>query len=105
MFLHDDGTVSTSAFQSRDMSLDLCRLRTLPDSIAARPDGWGMSEFVVGFVRGLKPPLDVVHKPLVADPIDGDNVAHCEMPGKATNSQAKRIRDASRLVHPETPTP
>jgi len=96
-YVQDDGTWSSAAFSTSDMSVDLCRLRTLTESMAASP-GFQMAELGVAFIRSIN--LDVVYKPLKDDPNEADNPAHCEIPGRTTKSQARRLRDAARKATP-----
>lgn len=97
-YLHEDGTVSTGAFKTTDMSLDLCRLRARPESFAAAKPGSWMGEFGTPAVRDSG--LEVVHDPIIGEENEPDNPSHCKIPGKTTNSQAKRLRDASTFHRP-----
>ena len=36
LYIKTDGSISTAAFKGDDISLDLCRLRTLPESVQSR---------------------------------------------------------------------
>jgi len=89
-WLLDDGQISSAAFKDTEMSVDLCRLRSLQESCRARPT-WGMAELSVSAVRGLN--LDVVYKPVE------DNPSHCEVPGKKTHAISKKLRDAARITY------
>lgn len=101
LYFNDDGTLNSQAFQTVDMSVDLCRLRTLKESIEASKEGWGQSEFPVKTVLSIG--LSVVHSPVEGSEQQAANPAHCHIPGKTTRSQAKRIRDAAVFVfRPET---
>ena len=96
-YLYDDGRISPSAYVTKDMSLDLCRLRTLEESKAAAKPGWGQTEFRVAVLTSLN--HRVVYDPIKDDPELADNPAHCCVPGKLTGSQAKKVRDAARCVY------
>ncbi|MBL8621135.1 MAG: hypothetical protein JNK64_07515 [Myxococcales bacterium] len=95
-YFNEDGTISSQAFQTTDMSVDLCRLRSLAESIAASRPGWGQSEFAAGAAFSLG--LSVVHSPVDSEDGLPANPAHCHIPGKTTRTQAKRLRDAAKCV-------
>jgi hypothetical protein len=92
---HDDGTVSLAAFKTKDMSLDLCRLRDLETSKSARP-GKGMCEFATAVPR--KSGLTVEYDPIKDHPVDADNDAHCLIRGRINDGPAKRMREAAVIV-------
>lgn len=95
-YFNDDGTISSQAFQTTDMSVDLCRLRSLAESIAASRPGWGQSEFSAAAVFSLG--LSVVHSPVDAKDGLPANPAHCHIPGKTTRTQARRLREVATCV-------
>lgn len=95
-YFNEDGTLNSQAFQTTDMSVDLCRLRSLLESIAASKPGWGQAEFAAGVAFSLG--LSVVHSPAEAEDGSPANPAHCHIPGKTTRSQARRLRDAATCV-------
>lgn len=94
-YAHADGTISIGAFKTSDMSLDLCRLRTLADSVASHL-GWGMAEMLASDIRGVG--LTVLHSPVLNEPPYPDNPSHCHIPGKITGSQAKQLLACASLV-------
>ena len=93
--IYDDGSVSVAAFKTTDMSLDLCRMRTLEESCAAAP-GKGMAEFAAKVASDAQ--LVVEFDPIKDDPRDPDNPAHCVIKGKVREGPAKKLRNAAALT-------
>ena len=100
-YRQEDGSYSLAAYKTSNMSLDLCRLRELDVSVASRGGKWGMSQFLAKVPRASG--LVVNYDPIKDDPHDADNEAHCLIPGRVNNSQAKKMREAATVVYDPKP--
>ena len=95
VWLKDDGSISSAAFQNTshtdEMSVDLARLTTPEKTVSQYPTCG-----VVGFLAGLARKLE---QRVLYDPIPG-NIAHSKVKGHKTKSIRKKLAKGSTVVLP-----
>ena len=86
-YVASDG-VSSAAFDTKDLSVDVASLTSLQESHARKPD-WYLGTVTCRLVRshGYVP----VHDPIVDDPDLGTNLAHAIVPGRIRKSAARAL--------------
>lgn len=93
VWLKDDGSISSAAFQNTsntdDMSVDLDRLTT-PEKTASEYPGCGVASFLAGLARKLG--QQVLHDPIPT------NIAHSTVRGKKTESIRKKLAKGSTII-------
>ncbi|MCK4815888.1 hypothetical protein KA005_08960 [bacterium] len=95
VWLKDDGSISSAAFQNTshtdEMSVDLARLTT-PEKTVSQYPTCGVAGFLAGLARKLE--QRVLH-----DPIPG-NIAHSKVKGQKTKGIRKKLAKGSTVVLP-----
>ena len=93
VWLKDDGSISSAAFQNTshtdEMSVDLARLTT-PEKTVSQYPTCGVAGFLAGLARKLE--QRVLH-----DPIPG-NIAHSKVKGQKTRGIRKKLAKGSTVV-------
>jgi hypothetical protein len=95
VWLKDDGSVSSAAFQNTshtdEMSVDLAKL-TSPEITVSKYPTFGVAGFLAGLARKLQ--QRVLHDPIP------ENIAHSNVKGQKTKGIRRKLARGSTVVLP-----
>jgi hypothetical protein len=92
----ESGEISSGAFYTKNMSLDVASLTTVDESRGRKP-AWFHTTVPCSSFRALQ--YQPVHDPIVDHPDLGTNVSHAIVPGRMSKSASRAIAlEAARLL-------